>query len=48
MILALKSIVLHGDVAELADAKVSKTFIGNYVWVRFPPSPPFSGLSDED
>lgn len=30
----------QGDVAELADAKVSKTFKGNLVWVRFPPSPP--------
>ena len=30
----------QGDVAELADAKVSKTFRGNLVWVRFPPSPP--------
>ena len=30
----------RGDVAELADAKVSKTFKGNLVWVRFPPSPP--------
>jgi hypothetical protein len=29
-----------GDVAEQADAKVSKTFKGNLVWVRFPPSPP--------
>jgi hypothetical protein len=27
-------------VAEQADAKVSKTFKGNLVWVRFPPSPP--------
>src|SRR5262249_56730303 len=34
-----------GDVAEQADAKVSKTFKGNLVWVRFPPSPPISTLS---
>jgi hypothetical protein len=40
MTVTLRSIALLGDVAELADAKVSKTFKGNLVWVRFPPSPP--------
>jgi hypothetical protein len=43
MILTLRSFVLYGDVAEQADAKVSKTFKGNLVWVRFPPSPPNRG-----
>jgi hypothetical protein len=29
----------HGDVAELVDARVSKTRYRKVVWVRFPPSP---------
>ena len=28
------------EVAELADAPVSKTGEGNFMWVRFPPSAP--------
>src|SRR5438093_10301866 len=45
MILTFGSFVLRGDVAELSDAKVSKTFKCNLVCVRFPPSPPESVVS---